>query len=498
SIYKKMRSKGKAFDEIYDLFAVRVIVDDVMKCYEVLSVVHSAYKPVPGTFKDYIGMPKENQYRSLHTVVMPPDSAPVEVQIRTWEMHKIAEYGIAAHWKYKASREGGSVDDRGEEKLAWLRQILDWQRGFTSNKEFMAALKQDLDIFTDQVYCFTPRGEIITMIKGANSIDFAYRIHSAVGNKMVGTRVNGIMVPIDQELNSGDRVEIITSSNSRGPSRDWLKMVKTSQARLKIQQWFKKESKEDDILRGRDLLERDAKEKGIALADLLSPERRDAVLNKFGFNDWDTMCASIGHGGLREGQIINRLREDYLKEIERLKTPEELAEEMLQKSYEDAARREDKRKPKSGSGIVVRGVGDIDVRLSKCCTPVPGDEIIGFITRGRGVSVHRTDCVNILNLSELDRNRLMESEWQLPKNTESRHYVVDIRVMGGDRNGMLLDITRILDDEKISVKTMNARTPDGTAIFDIALVISNREQLERARMKISNVRDIYKVERVTT
>ena len=496
SIYKKMKSKGKAFDQIYDLFAVRVFVDGVKECYEVLGVVHDVYNPVPGTFKDYIGMPKENQYQSLHTVIMPPDSAPVEVQIRTWDMHKTAEFGIAAHWKYKTARDGGAVDERGEEKLAWLRQILDWQRGFSSNREFMAALKTDLDVFTEHVYCFTPRGEIISMIRGANCIDFAYRIHSAVGNKMVGARVNGVMVPIDHALNSGDQVDIITSNNSRGPSRDWLKSVKTSQARLKIQQWFKKVSKEDDLLRGRDLLERDAREKGLALSDLLNSERRDAVLNRFGFNDWDTLCASVGHGGLREGQIINRMRDDYMKELERNKTPEMLAAELLQKSHEDAVKQEDKKPSKSGSGILIKGVGDIDVRLSKCCTPVPGDEIIGFITRGRGMSIHRTDCINILNLSEIERHRLLEAEWNLPAKASPRHYIVEIRVKGEDRPSMLLDISRVLDEEKIPVKSLNARTPDGAAIFDLALVISSREQLEYAKNRLMNIKEIHEVERV--
>jgi GTP pyrophosphokinase len=413
-------------------------------------------------------------------------------------MHNTAEFGIAAHWKYKTTRDGGTVDDRGEEKLAWLRQILDWQRGFSSNQEFMAALKTDLDIFNDQVYCFTPRGEIISLSRGANCIDFAYRIHSAVGNRMVGARVNGAMVPIEHVLNSGDRVDIITSNNSRGPSRDWLKSVKTSQARLKISQWFKKESKEDDLIRGRDLLERDAKDKGYTLSELLNSERRDAVLNRFGFKDWDTLCASVGHGGLREGQIIHRLRDDYLKELERDKTPEMLAAELLQKSREDAVKQEDKRVPKSRSGVILKGVGDVDVRLSKCCTPVPGDEIIGFVTRGRGMSIHRTDCINIINLSELERNRLLEAEWNLPERTNFQHYLVDIRIKCDNRPSMLLDVSRAIDEEKIPVKTMNARTPDDIAIFDLAIIISSREQLEHASKRLMNISGVHEVVRITT
>ncbi len=489
SIYKKMKSQDKTLDQIYDLFAVRIIVDDVRNCYESLGIVHEMYTPVPGRFKDYIAMPKPNMYQSLHTVIMGPEGEPVEIQMRTWDMHRTSEYGIAAHWRYKEGSGGKVKAGSEEEKLAWLRQILDWQRELSDNKEFLKALKVDLDVFTDHVYCFTPKGEIISLNRGSTPIDFAYAIHSAVGNKMIGARVNGKIVTFNHSLSSGDRVDIITSQNSKGPSRDWLSIVKTSQAKNKINQWFKKENKEENCLKGKDLLDKEAKKKGLTLSELLSNDRRASVLNKYGFQDWDSLCAAIGHGGVKEGQVINRLNEDYQKTQAKLHPQVIVADEVVHVN----------RQSKQKSGITVKGVGDIGVRFSKCCSPVPGDEIIGFITRGRGVSIHRTDCVNMIHLDEIDRHRLLDAEWQLPETeSESITYQASIKITSEDRMELLTDISRILSEEKIPVKALNARSSNGEAIFDIGLLISNKYQLERLKTRIMNLSGVHNIDRVTT
>jgi len=495
SIYKKIKNKDKTLDQVFDLFAVRVIVDSVRDCYEVLGHVHEMYRPMPARFKDYIAMPKPNMYQSLHTVVIGPQGEPVEIQIRTWEMHRTAEYGIAAHWRYKDGGKNGAAVDASkaeEAKLTWLRQILDWQRDLSDNKEFLDALKVDLDIFADDVYCFTPRGDIINLAKGSTPIDFAYAIHSAIGNKMIGARVNGDMVPFSYELANGDRVEIVTSQNSRGPSRDWLKMVKTSQARNKINQWFKKENKDVNILRGREYLEKEAKRKGYAMSELLTNPRRAALLDRYSFPDWDSLCAAVGYGGLKEGHVVNKLIDFELKENPKILT--NTAPELLKTELPEPQRR-----PGANSGIFVEGVGDINVRFSRCCSPVPGDEIVGFVTRGRGVSIHRTDCVNIINLDETERQRLIEAQWHVPEKPEEVvKYRAEIKIIGDDRLGLLADISKILSDEKIPVVNMNVRTPSGGSIFNIAMEINGRGQLEKVRAKILRLNGVHDIERVTT
>ena len=495
SIYKKMVGQNKTLDQIYDLFAIRAIVDSVKDCYGVLGVIHEMYKPIPGRFKDYIAMPKPNMYQSLHTSVIGPEGEPFEVQIRTWEMHRTAEYGIAAHWKYKEGKKGSKNHDKSqdktEEKLAWLRQILEWQREMSDNKEFMDALRLDLDIFNDQVYAFTPKGDVISLPYGSTPIDFAYSIHSAVGNKMVGAKANGKIVTFDYQIKNGDRIEILTSQNSRGPSRDWLKNVKSSQAKTKINQWFKKEFKEENIIRGKEMLEKDAKRKGLNLNDLLKPEGIESVLRKYGFQTWDAVCAAVGHGGLKEGQVIHRLYEEYQKEQKKHITEENII-----------VPQEESKKPvkKSKSGIVVKGVGDVAVRFSKCCNPVPGDEIVGFITRGRGVSIHRTDCINIIHLGDEDKNRLIDAEWYVAEqDTKNRTYQTEIKVIGEDRMGMLIDISRVLTEEKIPVKALNARTnKNNESIFNITIEISGVQQLEVITKKIKNIPGINDIIRVTT
>ena len=359
SIYKKMVNQDKTLDQIYDLFAVRIVVDSVKDCYAALGVIHEMYKPIPGRFKDYIAMPKQNMYQSLHTTLIGPNGQPFEIQIRTFEMHRTAEYGIAAHWKYKESSDGKKpVAQQEEEKLSWLRQILEWQRDMSDNREFLTLLKSDLDLFAENVYCFTPAGDVKNLPNGSTPIDFAYSIHSAVGNKMIGARVNGKLVNIDYIIQNGDRIEILTSQNSKGPSRDWLKIVKSTQAKNKINQWFKNERKEDNIIKGKELLVSYCKAKGIVLSNLLKPTYMESIMRKYGFRDWESTLAAIGHGGLKEGQVVNRLQEEYDKQHKKELTDADI--------LEAAESKERMRVAKSKGGIVVKGIHDVAVRFCMC------------------------------------------------------------------------------------------------------------------------------------
>ena len=493
SIYKKMVNQNKTIDQIYDLFAVRILVDTVKDCYAALGVIHEMYKPIPGRFKDYIAMPKPNMYQSLHTTLIGPNGQPFEIQIRTFEMHKTAEYGIAAHWKYKEASDGkNSTGNREEEKLNWLRQILEWQRDMSDNKEFMSLLKNDLDLFADSVYCFTPQGDVKTLPNGSTPIDFAYSVHSAVGNKMVGARVNGKLVPIEYQIQNGDRIEIITSQNSQGPSRDWLKVVKSTQARNKINQWFKKELKEDNILKGKEMLVQYAKSKGFKFANYTKPQYLDAVLRKYGFRDWDSVLAAIGHGGLKEGQVFNKLVEAYDKENKKNLTDEEVLEAA-------AAENQDKKSHiKCKSSIMVRGIHDVAVRFSKCCNPIPGDEIVGYVTRGRGVTIHRTDCVNVMNMSEMDRNRLLEAEWQEPETKNDEHYMAEINVYANNRTGLLVDISKIFTERKIDIRNINCRTSkQEKATISVSFNVSCKDELNSLIEKIRQLESVVDVERTT-
>ncbi|MDE5865544.1 MAG: bifunctional (p)ppGpp synthetase/guanosine-3',5'-bis(diphosphate) 3'-pyrophosphohydrolase, partial [Lachnospiraceae bacterium] len=367
SIYKKMINQNKTIDQIYDLFAVRIIVDSVKDCYAALGVIHEMYKPIPERFKDYIAMPKANMYQSLHTTLIGTSGVPFEIQIRTYEMHKAAEYGIAAHWKYKRAADGKKVETQEEEKLVWLRQILEWQQTEEDNREFMQLLKSDLNLFSDQVYCFTPTGDVKNLPAGCTPIDFAYSIHSAVGNTMIGARVNGKLVTIDYEIKNGDQIEIMTSQNSKGPSRDWLNVVKSTQAKNKINQWFKHQLKEDNIVKGRELIQNYCKAKGINTQDILISKYEESVMQKYGFQDWDSVLAAVGHGGLKEGQIVNRMQEMYDSDHRKVMSNEDVLAEIQENTQ--FSRLRDK---KSSSGIVVKGIHDVAVRFSKCCSPVPG------------------------------------------------------------------------------------------------------------------------------
>ena len=465
SIYKKMVNQNKTLDQIYDLFAVRIKVDTVKDCYAALGVIHEMYKPIPGRFKDYIAMPKQNMYQSLHTTLIGPEGHPFEIQIRTFEMHRIAEYGIAAHWKYKEKSSSVGVN-KEEEKLSWLREILEWQQDMDDNKEFLSLLKTNLDLFAEQVYCFTPNGDVKSLANGSTPIDFAYSIHSAVGNTMVGARVNGRQVPFEYHLQNGDRVEVITSQNSKGPSRDWLNIVKSTQAKSKINQWFKTQFKEENIVKGKEMLEKYCKGKRIELSSYLKPEYIKKVQLKYGFKDWESVCAAVGHGGLKEGQVFNKLAEEFNKDQKQKITDEQVLE---------AAEHVRERRPeeKQKGGIVVKGVDDVAVRFSKCCNPVPGDEIVGFVTRGRGVSIHRTDCVNLLSMSETDRSRLIEAEWQEGSEGSGQTYTTEISIYANNRKGMLADVSKVFLELDIDILTMNvSNSKKGRATLSMSFDIN--------------------------
>ena len=491
SIYKKMVKQNKTQDQIYDLSAVRIMVDTVKDCYGALGVIHEMYKPIPGRFKDYIAMPKPNMYQSLHTTLISSTGQPFEIQIRTYEMHRTAEYGIAAHWKYKESGSGVAANGNEEAKLSWLRQILEWQRDTDDSKEFLNMVKGDLDLFSESVYCFTPSGDVKTLPSGSTTIDFAYAIHSAVGNKLVGARVNGKMVNIDYVIQNGDQIEIVTSQNSKGPSRDWLALVKSTQAKNKINQWFKMELKEDNILRGKEMIDRYCKSKGINFPDLNKPEFMEKVMKRYALKDWDSVLAAIGHGGLKEGQVVNKMLEERRKKLNKEATDEGILNgiETMTNKIPTA------KKPKSG--IVVKGIHDVAVRFSRCCSPVPGDEIIGFVTRGRGVSIHRTDCINIINLPESERVRIIDAEWQAPAGEENKErYSTEIQIFANNRIGMFVDISKVFTEKQIDITSLNVRTSkQGKATIVMTFDIHGIEELNRLTDKLRQIEGVLDIER---
>lgn len=491
SIYKKMVNQNKTLDQIYDLFAVRIIVESVKDCYAALGVIHELYKPIPGRFKDYIAMPKPNMYQSLHTTLIGNNGQPFEIQIRTYEMHRTAEYGIAAHWKYKESGSGQVAAAKEEEKLSWLRQILEWQKDMSDNMEFLNMVKGDLDLFSDSVYCFTPSGDVKNLPSGSTPIDFAYSIHSAVGNKMVGSRVNGKLVNIEYVIQNGDQVEIITSQNSRGPSRDWLNIVKSTQAKNKINQWFKTELKEDNILRGKEMVDRYCKAKGIVYSDINKPEYQEKVMKRYAFRDWESVIASIGHGGLKEGQVINKMIDEREKKLKKSVTDKTILNDIEDMSNKLPVKR------RSGSGIVVKGIHDLAVRFSKCCSPVPGDEIMGFVTRGRGISIHRTDCVNVLNLPEDERNRLIDAEWQEQEGEATKErYSSEIKIFANNRIGMFVDISKVFTERQIDITSMNSRTnKQGKATITMTFDIHGVEELGKLVDKLRQIEGVLDIER---
>ncbi|MCR5767310.1 MAG: bifunctional (p)ppGpp synthetase/guanosine-3',5'-bis(diphosphate) 3'-pyrophosphohydrolase [Lachnospiraceae bacterium] len=491
SIYKKMVTQNKTLDQIYDLFAIRIIVKDIKDCYAALGVIHEMYKPVPGRFKDYIAMPKPNNYQSLHSTLISSTGQLFEVQIRTQEMHRIAEYGIAAHWKYKVDPDGKLSPDSEEEKLSWLREILEWQQEMSDNKEFLSVLKDDLNLFSDSVFCFTPTGEVKNLTVGSTPVDFAYSIHSAVGNKMVGARVNNKIVPIDYVIQNGDQVEIITSQNTKGPSRDWLKFVKTTQAKNKINQWFKTEFKEENIQKGKEAVLAYCKSKGINFNDIMKPEFQDVILKKYGYREWDSVYAAIGHGGLKEGQIVGRLYEEWEKTNKKEMTDEQVVDSISEMTQA-------KRKNTNAKGsIIVQGKDDLAVHFSKCCSPVPGDEICGFVTRGRGVTVHRTDCTNIIHLSEEERRRIVPAEWNTDAPDRGQElFSAEINIYAYNRPGVLLGISKILTENNIDISSMNVRTSkQGTATITIGFDIRDTETLRMIVGKLRNIDSVIDIQR---
>jgi len=480
SIYRKMESQNKTLDQIYDLFAFRIIVNSVKDCYALLGLVHELYKPMPGRFKDYIAMPKPNMYQSLHTTLIGPEGQPFEVQIRTWDMHRVAEVGIAAHWKYKEGINDGKESDN---KFAWLGQLLEWQKDTRDESEFMETLK--VDLFTDEVFVFSPKGDVINLPVSSTPVDFAYYIHSAIGNKMIGAKVNGKMVPIDYKLKNGDIIDILTSSTIHGPSRDWLKIVKSSQARNKINQWFKKEKREENIVRGKEMIDRELKKQGFAYNQIFKPEWIELVLRKYNFSTLEDLYAGIGYGAMTTSKVLTKLKDEFKKTLK----PEEI-EQILETIA--LTKTEKKKKHVPESGIVVKGIDNCLVRLSRCCNPVPGDEIIGYITRGRGVSVHRSDCINVTAGLE-EEGRFIDVKWF---STSDVAYKADITIMANDRTSLLLDVTNSITELKIPIRALNARTTkEQITVINLTLEITNTEQLEKISKKLKKIDSVFDVTR---
>jgi guanosine-3',5'-bis(diphosphate) 3'-pyrophosphohydrolase len=481
SIYRKMVGQNKPLEQIYDLLALRVIVSTERDCYSVLAIAHDMYKAVPGRFKDYISTPKTNMYQSLHTVVIGPKGIAFEIQIRTFDMHRIAEFGYAAHWKYKEGDKRISVLDN---KLAWLRQLLEWQQEVRDSSEFMENLK--IDLIPEEVFAFTPKGDLINLPMGSTPIDFAYAIHSGVGNRMIGAKVNGSIVPLGYELKNGDIVSIITSSSTRGPSRDWLNTVKSSQAKSKIKQWFKKENKEENIEKGKESIERELKRQALDSTKLLKGDFVKIVLQRYNFNTLEDIFSAIGYGGITAQKIVSRLKEEHKKTLK----PDEIEKGIVEVQKKNRNRA----KSKPEAGIEVKGIDNCLVRLSKCCNPVPGDSIMGYITRGRGVSVHKSDC-KILDGYKGDEERLIDVNWHSASNMS---YNVELLVKAYDRSGLTADITTLIGKLKIALQAVNARGEnDGTATIFLTLDITDLEQLEIVIKNIRNIPSVYKVERKT-
>lgn len=484
SIYRKMVTQNKQFNEIYDLLAVRIIVNSIKDCYAVLGIIHTCWKPMPGRFKDYIAMPKPNLYQSLHTTVIGPEGDPLEVQIRTKEMHEIAEYGIAAHWAYKEGRQMNQ-DDEFIKKLTWFREILDWQNETHDAEEFMESLK--IDLFSDMVYVFTPKGDVIELPAGSIPIDFAYRIHTEIGNQTIGAKVNGKMEPLDYKLQNGDIVEVLTSKHSYGPSQDWLKITQTSKAKNKIKQFFKKQRKEESIIKGKELIEKEIIATDLDPKEVLTQENLNKVFEKFNFTHVDDMYAAVGYQGVTASAIVTKLTEDLVPSEE-----EEALSKKLQELMDDV-KPKSQQTVKSSSGVRVKGMDNLLVRLSRCCNPVPGDDIIGYITRGRGVSVHRVDCPNIQ--SKEAKQRYLPVEWDIDP-TERRQYHLDLEISGYDRQGLLNDILQAISETKTNITKVNGRSDQNKMAFiKITILIRNTGHLQRVVDRIKKIKDVYTVTR---
>lgn len=486
SIYKKIKFQQKEFSEIYDITAIRIIVDSVKDCYAVLGAVHTIWKPMPGRFKDYIAMPKPNMYRSIHTTLMGSEGEPFEVQIRTQEMHKVAEYGIAAHFNYKEAK--GSLNNI-DEKLVWLRQMMEWQGDIENPEEFLDSLK--IDILNHQVFVFTPESKVVELPVGATPVDFAYKIHTEVGNKCVGAKVNGRIVPLNFKLSNGQIVEILTQKNSNGPSRDWLKFVKSTQAKNKIKHWFKKERREENIEKGREMLEREIRRSGFKVHDLMNAKWLNPLMSRLSIYSVDDLYATIGYGGIMMNQVVPKLKEEYKKEHQ--KKPE-IDYSTFEVKKEEKKEIERNRK-RAGSSVIVKGIDDLLIRFAKCCTPVPGDEIIGYITRGRGVTIHRADCKNFESTEEM-QNRFIEVSW---KADESASFTAEIQVIAPDRKGLLSEVTSLILAINLVVTGVSAKLlKSGIAVINLSVEISDIKTLNKLISKVKNLEDVIEVKRVTS
>ncbi|MDM5315747.1 bifunctional (p)ppGpp synthetase/guanosine-3',5'-bis(diphosphate) 3'-pyrophosphohydrolase [Fictibacillus sp. b24] len=485
SIYRKMAKQGKQFNEIYDLLAVRIIVQNIKDCYAALGIIHTAYKPMPGRFKDYIAMPKANMYQSLHTTVIGPKGDPLEVQIRTADMHRVAEYGIAAHWAYKEGATKAPVSTF-ENKLTWFREILEWQNDVVDAEEFMESLK--VDLFSDMVFVFTPKGDVYELPSGSVPIDFAYRIHTEIGNRCIGAKVNGKMVTLDYRLKTGDIIEILTSKHSYGPSQDWLKITQSSHAKNKIRQWFKRERREENVAKGKELVEKEIKNRGYELKDIFTTENLQYVAQKYNFAGEEDMYAAVGYNGITAAQIATRLTD----KVRRKKEQDPDNSELLDAIRDSAEKPEPKKR--TDSGIVVKGIDNMLIRLSKCCNPVPGDDIVGYITKGRGVSVHREDCVNVHN--EDAQVRLLPVEWE--GNLEQpKNYNVDIEINGFDRRGLLNEVLQAVAETKTNITAVSGKSDrNKMATISMSISIHNVSHLQKVVERIKRIPDIYAVRRL--
>lgn len=484
SIYRKMALQNKQFSEIYDLLAVRIVVNSIKDCYAVLGIIHTCWKPMPGRFKDYIAMPKQNMYQSLHTTVIGPKGDPLEVQIRTFDMHRIAEFGIAAHWAYKEGKKVNEGSPSIEDKLTWFREILEFQDDTVNAEEFMESLK--IDLFSDMVFVFTPKGDVIELPSGSVPIDFAYRIHSEIGNKTIGSKVNGKMVTLDYKLKTGDIIEILTSKHSYGPSKDWLKLAQTSQAKNKIRQFFKKQRRDENVEKGKELVEKEIRNMDFDLKEILTNENVKRVIEKFNFTNEDDMYAAVGYNGVTALQVANRLTEKWRKKRD-MEQADIIANAVSElKAFPSTKKRE--------SGVRVAGIDNLLIRLSRCCNPVPGDEIVGFITKGRGVSVHRADCTNIV--TEDAKARLIPVEWETALN-DRKEYSVEIEITGYDRRGLLNEVLQAVNETKTNISAVTGRSDrNKSATINMTIAIHNVSHLQKVVDRIKQIPDVYAVRRI--
>lgn len=489
SIYRKMVNKSKTIEQIFDLTAIRILVNSVKDCYGVLGIVHTIYKPIPGRFKDYIAMPKPNMYQSLHTTVIGPQGKTFEIQIRTFDMHKTAEYGIAAHWKYKEGDAGEDKEKGFEKKLAWLRDMLEWQKETSDAEEFMEGFK--IDLFSDEIFVFTPKGVVINLASGSTPIDFAYRIHTDVGNRCIGAKVNGKIVPLDYKLKTGEIVEIITSQSAKGPNMDWLNIAKSNQAKSKIKSWLKKAKKDENINKGKELLEKELRKQGVVLSEITKGDSYERLAKRYNLHNSDDIYAAVGVGSISASAFVSRLKEENL--VDKVKQSDE---EIAKNIEEHIAKSDRGNKNESSYGITVKGESNLMIRFARCCNPVPGDEIQGYITKGRGVSVHRTDCSNLKSLIAYDPNKVVDVSWGMSKGAS---YVAEVRVKSDDRMGVLSDIMKVITDSGLHLNALNANSSKGNeALINIKVKIDSVEQLRELMKKIRRLKGVTDVFRVNS